>query len=90
MICSGSLPEGDKAPTEEKTEKEEPVPPVSNAAIRFWEQYPKPKNLLQRRATVSGASPTSTRPPVTFVDVISILFNSSCISLCCYRVTCRA
>jgi len=42
---------------------------ASHAETRFWKLYPRPRNLIKRRATVTGASPTSTRPPVTFIDV---------------------
>ncbi|XP_021959664.1 uncharacterized protein LOC110855562 isoform X1 [Folsomia candida] len=43
-------------------------PNSSSAHSRFWKLYPRPRNLIRRRATVTGASPTSTRPPVTFFD----------------------
>lgn len=52
--------------------------------VRFWKLYPKPKYLIKRRATVTGASPTETRPPVTFINVIikTILkFNAKIIKL---------
>jgi hypothetical protein len=61
--------------TEDKTYEEEDVTPTTSIAeTRFWKLYPRPKNVLRRRATVSGASPTSTRPPVTFVQVSRKLF----------------
>lgn len=42
---------------------------VAPSDVRFWKLYPKPKYLIKRRATVTGASPTETRPPVTFINV---------------------
>ncbi|CAL8108614.1 unnamed protein product [Orchesella dallaii] len=56
----------DKRIVEEEYEEEKKLEHKADA--RFWKLYPKPKYLIKRRATVTGASPTDTRPPVTFIN----------------------
>jgi len=59
----------------------------SNAEARFWKLYPtRPRGVLRRRATVSGTSPISTRPPVTFIQVIHEFTNNYFWSLSVLRL----
>lgn len=57
---------------------------VQASDVRFWKLYPKPKYLIKRRATVTGASPVETRPPVTFINV-SVGFLDFCHFLHSYQ-----
>lgn len=47
---------------------------ASPASVRLI--LPKNRLSIQRRATVTGASPTSSRPPVNIDQVLSLNFSS--------------
>ncbi|KAG8235047.1 hypothetical protein J437_LFUL017344 [Ladona fulva] len=58
--------EGDEEEEEEDVEEDGEGAAASPISMRLY--LPKPRASVQRRATVTGASPTSTRPPVSIEE----------------------